>query len=55
MSDHANTIRNLLTRDADCRCGNMAITEWERKSLEHAAKILGLTERPAPKEVKDGA
>lgn len=54
-TQHAATIRNLLDRDADCRCGGVQITDEERASLEHAAKILGLTERPAPKtEAKNG-
>lgn len=52
MTHHAIVIRNLLSRDADCRCGNMRLTEREIESLEHAAKILGLTERPPEKEGK---
>lgn len=52
-TQHAATIRNLLSRAAKMYSQHgegIVLMADEIASLEHAAKILGLTERPQEKE-----
>lgn len=39
METLASTLQNLLDRDADCRCGNMQLTDKEKAAIATSIKL----------------